>query len=120
MLPPSATCSIEIRGPFWKQENVLLPGYYLFTLQVKRGSDVVTVDRRYSDFDLLRKALEVIYPGIFIPCLPPKDKFISLSHEDSDTLKQRKVGIKQFVTSVMSHEVLSAEPIVIDFLETRP
>lgn len=47
--------SVEILGPYWRQSNVMFMGYYQFTLTLKR-SDLETfqVDRRYSEFDLLR------------------------------------------------------------------
>ena len=96
-----------------------MPGHYLFTLQTKRDLENVQVDRRYSDFELLRQALECAYPGLFIPCLPPKDRFITFQQEDSDSLKKRKQGIKQFLQIILSHDVLSSEQYVIDFIEIR-
>jgi hypothetical protein len=51
-------------------------GFYEFSLRVKTEEEEYNIERRYSDFLLLRKALEAIHPGLFIFPLPPKDKFI--------------------------------------------
>jgi len=96
-----------------------MPGHYQFTLQTKKDLELVQVDRRYSDFELLRQALECSYPGLFIPCLPPKDRFITFQQEDSDSLKKRKQGIKQFLQIILSHDLISNEPCVKDFIEIR-
>ena len=51
-------------------------GFYEFSLRVKTEEEEYNIERRYSDFLLLRKALEALHPGLFIFPLPPKDKFI--------------------------------------------
>lgn len=94
-------------------------GHYIFTLKVKTNSDSFQIDRRYSDFDLLRRAIEVQWPGLFIPCLPPKDALISFSKEDSLSLKKRKVGIRNFMQTLLTHESLGSDNLVCEFLETR-
>lgn len=76
-LSGSSNLKVEVKGPFWKQDNLLLPGHYEFVLQITKDTETISLDRRYSDFDLLRQALECIYPGLFIVPLPPKDKFIT-------------------------------------------
>ena len=71
---------IEVQNLVWRQENILkvpgLTGFYEFTLQVVKDDEKYFILRRYSEFLLLRKALEVTYPGLFIFPLPPKDKFL--------------------------------------------
>ena len=69
--------AIDVKGPLFKKESLVTIGYYIFTLSVTRRGETVTVDRRYSDFDKLRKAIECLYPGFFVPVLPPKDMGIS-------------------------------------------
>jgi hypothetical protein len=78
-LSGSQNAKISVLGLSWKQENLLMPGHYEFLLQVnKEGQENIQINRRYSDFDLLRRTLECMHPGLFIVPLPPKDKFISL------------------------------------------
>jgi hypothetical protein len=62
---------------------MVLTGFYEFTLHVIKDHESYNIQRRYSDFLLLRKALEVSYPGLFIFPLPPKDKFLQFQKEDS-------------------------------------
>ena len=104
---------IEVEGPRWCHENVILQGHYEFRVQSCRTGvsklhflterAVTEVDRRYSDFDLFRSALCCEYPGFFVPMLPPKETFLSFKQEDSDSLVQRKRGIKQFLSSLGRH-----------------
>ena len=110
---------IEVTGPRWHQENVIYQGHYEFNVQSFRSgpsklhflSDrtVTEVERRYSDFDLFRQALCCEYPGFFIPMLPPKETFLAFKQEDSDSLLQRKLGIKQFLCELGVHPQLSRE-----------
>ena len=111
--------TIEVTGPRWHQDNIIYQGHYEFCVQSYRSgpcklnflSDrtITEVERRYSDFDLLRQALSCEYPGFFIPMLPPKETFLAFKHEDSDSLLQRKLGIKQFLYELGTHPQLSRE-----------
>ena len=65
--------------------------------------ELVEVERRYSDFDLFRMGINCEYPGFFIPMLPPKETFVSFKKEDSDSIQQRKLGIKQFLIELAEH-----------------
>jgi hypothetical protein len=94
-------------------------GHFEFTLQVTRSQDVLSVDRRYSDFELLRKAICCVFPGLFISPLPPKDAFIALQKEDSDTVLERKHGIKNFILSIVGHQTLGHDDMVTEFLTIR-
>lgn len=106
-LPRSSNFKIEVKGVFRKQDNMLMIGHFEFTLQVTKNNEVHTVDRRYSDFDLLRRAITCQYPGLFTVPLPPKDAFIAFKKEDDDTVKERKLGIKNFLLSIISNEELA-------------
>lgn len=85
-LPRSSNFKIEVRGPFRKTDSLLMIGHYEFTLQVTKNQDVCSVDRRYSDFDQLRRAIACVFPGLFIAPLPPKDMTMSFQKEDSDSV----------------------------------
>jgi len=86
---------------------------------VTRQGETVTVDRRYSDFDKLRKAIECLYPGFFVPVLPPKDMGISFQKEDSESMQNRKKGIKNFIFSIVNHKELGTHEMVDIFLTER-
>ena len=104
---PRSNDSIVIEGPYWQPENVLMPpgGYWYFELKITKSTskELVTIFRRYSDFDLLRQALECLYPGLFIYPLPPKDTFIFFKKEDSKSLTHRKNGITNFLDVIKEH-----------------
>lgn len=98
---------------------MIYQGHYEFNVQSFRSGPsklnfltdrtVTEVERRYSDFDLFRMALCCEYPGFFIPMLPPKEAFLAFKREDSDSLLNRKLGIKHFLTELASHPQLSRE-----------
>jgi hypothetical protein len=78
-LPRNSNFFIEVKGPFRKGGYVLSLGHYEYTLNVtNRNQDKCQVDRRYSDFDLLRRAIVCMFPGLFVTPLPPKDTLIAL------------------------------------------
>ena len=111
--------SVDVTGPRWHQDNVIYQGHYEFNVQSFRSGPsklnfltdrtVTEVERRYSDFDLFRMALCCEYPGFLIPMLPPKEAFLAFKREDSDSLLNRKLGIKHFLTELASHPQLSRE-----------
>ena len=76
-LPKSSNFKIDVKGPFRKQDSLLMISHFEFTLQVRKNDETCSVDRRYSDFYQLRRAIICIYPGLFICPLPPKDTFIA-------------------------------------------
>ena len=97
-----------MKGPLFKKENLVIPGHYEFTLSVTKQGETVTVERRYSDFYKLREALECLYPGLFIPVLPPKGFIIAFEREDSESIQNRKRGIKHFILSIINHRELGS------------
>jgi hypothetical protein len=48
-----------------------LTSYVAYIVKVSHPIKI-TVERRYREFDSLREALLARWPGIYIPCLPPK------------------------------------------------
>jgi len=80
-----------------------MKGYYEFTLKFKKGETESVIERRYSDFLLLRDALECMHPGLFIHPLPPKELLIFMTKEDAQTIKLRKQGILNFLEVIASH-----------------
>lgn len=77
-----------------------LTGFYEFSLHVVKEDEDYNIQRRYSDFLLLRKALEVTLPGLFIFPLPPKDTFLQFQKEDSISVQKRKQGIVNFLDAI--------------------
>lgn len=120
---------IDVGEPQWVSENIILRGHYVYCIQSYRAMsanafskhDIFSVDRRYSDFEFIRKVFECMYPGCFIPLLPPKDPLVSFQHEDSESLQNRKKGIQQFMQGIAEHRLLAnlKNKVFDDFLAIR-
>ena len=55
-------------------------------------------ERRYSDFDYLRKALLKNWPGCYIPPLPPKKNF---NHLDGKFVQERLKSLNRFCQEIV-------------------
>lgn len=64
------------------------------------GLETTNIWRRYSDFDALRNLLRKLFPGLFVPPLPPK-KFLQLPSLASWTydefLRERRADLRRFL-----------------------
>ena len=73
-----------------------------------------TVERRYSDFDLLRKTIQKYYPSFYVPPLPQK-KIGNKRFTDSFVQKRMKF-LNQFINNVCQSESFKASEILLSFL----
>ena len=48
--------------------------------------NAVEVERRYTDFEILRQALVCEFPGLIIPRLPAKDASVGFQQADSESI----------------------------------
>ena len=67
----------------------LLQGHYEYTLKLAREGkehNSIEVERRYSDFEILRQALVCEFPGLIIPRLPSKDPSVGFQQADSESI----------------------------------
>ena len=74
----------------------------------------VTVQRRYSDFDNLRKLLFKLYPGYNIPPLP--NKKMGTRRFDVDFIMKRMKFLELFINAVCENESFKASEILVAFL----
>lgn len=77
--------------------------------------------RRYSEFELLRTYLSVMYPFVVVPPLPEKRaEFVwhklSADNMDPDFVERRRIGLENFLLRVASHPVLCHDKIFSFFL----
>ncbi len=63
------------------------------------SDDTNSVRRRYSDFVWLRSCLARIFPGLFIPALPPKKLF---GNTGSSFVEERCDGLQNFLARLVS------------------
>jgi hypothetical protein len=73
-----------------------------------------TVQRRYSDFDTLRKLLIKYYPGFNVPPLP--NKKMGNKRFDKKFIKKRMKFLQLFINSVVENESFKANEFILAFL----
>ena len=73
-----------------------------------------TVQRRYSDFDTLRKLLIKFYPGFNVPPLP--NKKMGNKRFDKDFIKKRMKFLELFINGVIENESFKANEFIYSFL----
>nr|CAD7266002.1 unnamed protein product [Timema shepardi]CAD7577502.1 unnamed protein product [Timema californicum] len=78
--------------------------------------------RRYSEFELLRNYLELTYPYVVLPALPEKKVLYAWQKVASDTfdpdfVDRRRAGLENFLLRVASHPILSYDHLFVGFLQ---
>ena len=73
-----------------------------------------TVQRRYSDFDNLRKLLSKFYPGFNVPPLPHKK--MGNKRFDKKFIEKRMKFLELFINSVVENESFKANEFILAFL----
>ncbi|CAI2168127.1 14682_t:CDS:2 [Funneliformis geosporum] len=82
------------------------------------------VNRRYSEFESLRKGLMRLYPTLIVPPIPEKHSIADYAtlqnkaKEDIAMIEKRKRMLQSFLNRVSSHPQLSDEHVFHKFLET--
>ena len=104
--------SITVHDPELRGSN-RLNQHYVY----KITTAPVVVDhvyRRYSDFDSLHAVLTEMFPGVFIPPLPPK-KALGNMNEDY-ILGRRRPGLERFLNRVARIPILAESAVFQMFL----
>ncbi|KAF1992608.1 PX-domain-containing protein [Aulographum hederae CBS 113979] len=85
-----------------------------FTIETVKGGPI-TLRKRYSEFDKLRKNLLRTFPlsEAAIPELPRKSV---ISRFQTKFLEQRKEGLEHFLTCILLNPEFSSCPVIKDFL----
>ena len=86
-------------------------------------SFLTTCKRRYSEFEALRTLLERLHPTCVIPPIPQKQTVREYATkmgkvvDDATVIEKRMRLLKQFLNRLVSHDVLSREHLVHDFIQ---
>ena len=104
--------SITIKNPKEMEGGVFSKNYILYEVQTEPIGWVV--QRRYSDFDLLRILLAKYFPSYNIPPLP--NKKIGNRRLELDFIMKRMKFLNLFINNVVQIEDFKASEILIAFL----
>ena len=97
-------------------------------LEVESSStteEVSSLWRRYSEFELLRNYLVVMYPSVIIPPLPEKranfiwTKLTATDTYDVEFLERRRAGLESFLHRVCGHAKLSKDKYLKHFISDQ-
>ena len=80
----SSPTHIEVVDP---QVREAVKNYIIYTLNGTDSNGQFKVERRYSDFEALRKTLLARWPGCFIPPIPPKK---TIGNFDQSFIEERR------------------------------
>lgn len=120
----SKLASVNITDFDWKYENFGFGHYeYVVETELKSQAELISVARRYNEFDELYKLLQLEHPGCIIPPLPQKTAVSKLKSKESEESQERKTGLTKFLQLLVEHPWLCSSPILEAFLtdtQVRP
>ena len=73
-----------------------------------------TVERRYSDFEWLKKTLEFYHPGLPIPPIAKKGQY---RRSDDKHLRKRQIILEMFLNKLVQIPEIKADQIFENFLK---
>lgn len=95
--------SIAVHSPEVRKEN---PFTRYHTYKITTVPAVVNhVYRRYNEFVWLQESLASLYPGIFIPALPPKRRFNNM--DENFVADERRPGLERFLNRIRMIPILA-------------
>ena len=103
---------IIIKNPKEKEGGVFGKNYVLYEVQTEPFG--WTVERRYSDFDWLRKLLQKFFPSFNVPPLP--NKKIGNKRFTEKFIEKRMKFLNLFINNVVKSETFKASEILFSFL----
>ena len=104
--------SVTVKNPCIKDGGVFGKNYVLYEVQTEPLGWIV--NRRYSDFDLLRQLLAKYFPGYNIPPLP--NKKMGNRRLENDFIVKRMKFLNLFINNVVASEDFKASEILVAFL----
>jgi len=104
--------TVTLKNPKENNEGLLSNNYV--TYEVITEPFKWSVQRRYSDFDSLRRLLIKFYPGYNVPPLP--NKKMGNRRFDADFILKRMKFLELFISSVVMNESFKASEFLVAFL----
>ena len=111
--------NIEILSPKKEYESRGLKGFFVktvfYTFLLKSEKINLNIRRKYSDIEWLRKTLERLYPGYYIPPLPPK----GLNINKPEKIEKYKIYLQKFFDELMKDVLFKNSSLLYLFLSTQ-
>ncbi len=107
---------LKLLFPEKSKGNEIYERKFVCTYLIETSPIKYSVRRRHKDFHWLRKILQKLYPGIFIP--PMSDKEISESTPDLKVTK-RLTECEHFVNEIAKDDLLRSSQVFFDFISTK-
>jgi hypothetical protein len=101
---------VTVHEPELRGNSLMKHHVYKITTQ---PTIVDHVFRRFKDFDWLRSSLSKLFPGVFVPPLPPKKL---LGSTDAATVAERKVDLERFLTRVLAIPFMAKSAPFVTFM----
>ena len=106
---------ITLENPKAVETSILESNYVIY--EVSTNVTGWKVLRRYNDFDWLRNILQKLYPGLYVPPLPPKK--MGSRRFENDFIDKRMYFLNNFINDVVKSELFKASEAVISFLSAN-
>ena len=103
---------IIVKNPKEKEGGVFGKNYVLYEVQTEPFGWIV--ERRYSDFDLLRKLIQKFFPSFNVPPLP--NKKMGNKRFTDKIIQKRMKFLNEFINNVVQSESFKASEILYSFL----
>eukprot|EP00158_Paraphelidium_tribonemae_P008724 Partr_v1_DN28662_c1_g1_i1_m49451 putative sorting nexin len=97
--------------------------YTAYSIQVSHShsQQQQIVQRRYSEFESIRKILCRLYPHIVVPPIPDKhhlaDLYFQSKKDDARLVETRRLMLSSFLLRVHSHPILGQDALFLRFLQ---
>ena len=114
---------IKITNFKWKNQVILVSGYYEFEITVTVFNSTTTlfkenkIFRRFSDIEILSELLKVKHPGCLIPSLPQKSIWTNVYFSNNQKQTEERIQqLNEFFSYISNHNVLSTSQMFQQFL----
>lgn len=103
---------INLKNPIEISGGMFSKNYILYTIETQPMGWIV--QRRYNDFELLRKLLLKFYPFYKIDLLPTKK--LGSNKSEPNIIEKKMKYLELFINNIVKHESFKASDILFSFL----
>lgn len=118
----STTMAIQIVDVLLSEDKLKTSVTYKLRVKASQGSDesgTFEALRQYHDFATARKALAALWPGVYVPPVPPKKLVVRARQGSAKTemVEDRRLILEEFLKKTAENRVLLESQVFQDFLK---